>query len=181
MATTQILFAEMILMGCAVLVGCDKTPISSTQEFHAIHPGAREIVSEEFRLVNMTIEILVSEVQYQSSVFENQVSFDDALRTALTSFMEDGTDLESPLGLVKDDFSGISEKERKAILFDFINRSDTILRLVAPDTETGFPERGEAIQENWVFQLRMPSYSDHLQWAIVDRLGKQPTYNYGFN
>lgn len=188
------LCGELILMACVVLVGCDKDPISSTagagkdsvsshsiQEYHAIHPGARQVVSEEFGLVNMTIEILASEVRYQSSTFENKVGFEDALRAALRSFMEDGTDLESPLELIKDDFFDPSEKERKAILFDYLNRSSTFLRLVTPDTKVGYPERSESIQENWIFQLRITSYSDHLHWAIVDRLGKRLTYNYGFN
>ena len=181
MLINQTLCGELILMACAVLIGCGKDPVSSPQEIHAIHPGAWEIVSEEFGLVNITIEILASEVQHQSSSFENQVSFEDALRAALISFMEDGTDLESLLGLIEDDFPDTSEKERKEILFDYLNRSSTVLRLVAPDTKVGYPERGESIQENWVFKLRMVSYSDHLQWAIVDRSGKQPTYNYGFN
>ena len=165
-------------MASVVLVGCGKDPVSHS---HAIYPSAQQIVSEELGLINMTVEILPTEVRYQSSTFENQVSFEEALRAALRSFMEDGTDLESPLGLIKDDFFDTSEEDSKEILFDYLSRSSTFLRLVSPDTKVGYPERGESIQENWVFQLRMESYSDHLHWAIVDRSGKRPTYNYGFN
>jgi len=194
MPVIRTLCGELILMACVVLVSCDKEPVSSTtgagkdlasshsvQKYHAIHSGARQIVSEEFGLVNMTVEILVSEVRYQSVIFENKVSFEEALRAAMRSFMEDGSDLESPLGLIKNDFFDTSEKESKAILFDNLNRPSTFLSLVAAETDIGYPERRESIQEDWLFCLRIESLSDHLQWAIVDRSGKRPTYNYGFN
>lgn len=179
----RIVCVGLLLIASVALISCGKEPASShsTLEYHAIHLDTQQIVSEEFGLVNMSIEILASEVRYQTATFESQVTFEDALRAALRSFMEDGTDLESPLSLIKNNFINTSEEERKAILFDYLNCSTTFLRLVTPDTKAGYPERGESIQKNWVFQLRIASYSDHMQWAIVDRLGKKPTYNYGFN
>lgn len=143
--------------------------------------GAKQIASEEFGLANMTVDISAPEVRYQFSKFKNKVTFENALRSALKSFMEDGTDPESPLGLIENGFPDKSEKEQKTILFDYLNRPSTSLKLVSADTEAGYPERGEPIQENWLFYLSIKSYSDHLQWAIVDRSGKKPTYNYGFN
>jgi hypothetical protein len=187
----QTLYGELLLIACVLLAGCEKKPVSfsakasedsvnsqSMQEHHTIHPGALRIIKEEFGLVNMSIEVPASGVLYQSISFENKVSFEDALRDALRSFMEDDTDLESPLGLIKDDFRS-SEEERKVILFDYLNKPSTFLRLVA--VEVGYPEHGESIKKNWVFQLVIKSYSDHLYWAIVDRAGKHPVYNFGFN
>jgi hypothetical protein len=43
------------------------------------------------------------------------------------------------------------------------------------------PEQGENAQDNWVFVLHIPSLSDHIYWAIVDRQGKVAPYLYGFN
>ena len=43
------------------------------------------------------------------------------------------------------------------------------------------PEDGERVEENWIFVLSLPDLSDHIYWAIVDREGKLPAYNYGFN
>ena len=43
------------------------------------------------------------------------------------------------------------------------------------------PENGESVNDNWVFMLQLPTLSDHLFWAIVDRNGVKETYNYGFN
>ena len=185
MPVIQILYGELILITCMVFVGCDRDPVSSysTREHHALHanhPGAQRITRDEFGLANMNVEILASEVQYQSVTFENHVSFEDASRVALVSFMEDGTDLESPLGLIKEDF-GTPEEESQAILFNYLNRPRTCLRLVSAETDIGYPERRESIQENWLFCLRIGSLSGHLHWAIVDRSGKRPTYNYGFN
>ena len=175
-------------------MGCGKDPASSTperrkgsesshplQENHAIYSNARRIVSEEFGLVNMRIEIFASEVQNQAVGFDNKIIFEDALRAALQSFMEDSSDLESPLGLIKDNFFSGSKEGSKAILFEYLNRSSTFLKLIMFDTKEGYPEHGESIQENWLFQLKISSFSDHLYWAIVDRSGKLPPYNYGFN
>ena len=43
------------------------------------------------------------------------------------------------------------------------------------------PEHGERPDTAWCFCLRIAELSDVLHWAIVDRAGVQPTYNYGFN
>lgn len=175
---------RLILMTSVVLVSCDKNTVFIVLEcsdLHAIHSSTRQIVREEFGLVNMTIDIPEAKVVYQSTEFKNSVSFKDALRSALKSFMEDGTDLESPLGLIKNDYFGRPQEEQKKILFEYLNQPDTYLQLVSIDEGICSAERGESIKENWIFFLRIKSYSDHLHWAIVDRSGKRATYNYGFN
>ena len=184
MPVIRIICGGLILMASVVLVGCDKDPVSITLEcpaLHAIHPSTRQIVREEFGLVNMTIDIPEAEVEYQSAKFKNIVSFEDALRSALKSFMEDGTDYESPLGLIENDYYGKPEEEQKAMVFKLLNHPSTILKLVSSDVGIESAEGNESILENWIFYLRISSYTDHLQWAIVDRSGENPTYNYGCN
>lgn len=146
-----------------------------------LHAGARQIVSEEFGLTNMTLDIPASEVEYQSAASKNKVSFEDALRAALRSFMEDSADLESPLGIIQNGYKDTSKKEQKEMLFKYMNQQSTSLKLITPNTDVGYPEKRESIQENWIFYLYIESLSDHLYWAIIDRSGKRPAYNYGFN
>jgi len=155
--------------------------LAECHALHGVHPGAQQIVREEFGLVYLTLDIPVIEVLYQSTTFRNPIPFEEALRGALRSFMEDGTHLESPLGLIENDSFDLSEPEQKALLFEHLNRSSTRLQLVSLDTGIGTPEFGESVLDNGIFYLCIESYSDHLQWAIVDRSGKRPTYNYGFN
>ena len=184
MPVIQTICGGLLLMASVVLVGCDKDPVSITLEcpaLHFIHPSTRQIVREEFGLVNMTIDIPEAEVEYQSAKFKNIVSFEDALRSALKSFMEDGKDYESPLGLIENDYYGKPEEEQKAMVFKLLNHPSTILKLVSSDVGIESAEGNETIRENWIFYLRINSYTDHLQWAIVDRSGRNPTYNYGFN
>lgn len=184
MPVIRTICGRLLPMASVVLVGCDKEPVFITIEcpaLHAIHPSTRQIIREEFGLVNMTIDIPEAEVEYQSAKFKNIVSFEDALRSALKSFMEDGTDSASPLGQIFDDYYGESEKRQKEILFEYMNRSDTYLELVSSDEGIESAEGGESTKENWIFYLRITSYAYTLQWAIADRSGKNPTYNYGFN
>ena len=148
------------------------------------YASARRILSEEFGLVNITLVIPAPEVHRQSTAFKNNVTFEDALRFAVKSFMEDDRDLESPLFIMKDG-SDMTEQEAKELLFEYLNSPDTSLELVSTDPDAGYPEtfptNGESIQENWIFYLYIASLSDHLHFAIVKRSGERPTYNYGFN
>ncbi|MEC9466729.1 MAG: hypothetical protein VX834_13145 [Myxococcota bacterium] len=110
----------------------------------------------------------------------NKVSFEKALADALTSFLTDDDDIESPLSLMSDGYDYPGEQ-----LIEFFNDGSTKLQLVNSDmmdAEGGaYPaEHGESIADHWVFALSIPQYSDHLYWAIVPRDG-EPAYNYGFN
>ena len=148
------------------------------------YASARRILSEEFGLVNITLVIPVPEVHRQSTAFKNNVAFEDALRFAVKSFMEDDRDLESPLFIMKDG-SDKSEQEAKELLFEYLNTPSTTLGLVFPDDDGDhWPPQSEvieSIQENWIFFLFVGPYGDYIHWAIVDRSGEQPAYNYGFN
>ena len=61
-----------------------------------------------------------------------------------------------------------------------MNRQDSSLELIGPQSRFP-PENRESLAESWSFYLSMDALSDHLFWAIVDRSGAQPAYNYGFN
>lgn len=148
---------------------------------NSLYSAARTIVGNDFELFNMPIIISRLEVEYQSRTLRNTISFEAALRSVLKSFLEDGSEIESPVALTANMFSNISEEERRRILINHMNRPSTKLTLVSFGTGIGSPEGRELIQDNWIFCLAIESFSDHLHWAVVDRSGNRATYNYGFN
>ena len=120
------------------------------------------------------------EIENQSMLVENQVDFVDALTLGIRSFLEDGSDQESPIALLEFTVGPVcvdgSDTDRVRC---FMNQPGSILRLVTPDGPPA--ENRERVEENWIFFMTLPSLSDHLLWAIVDRQGNRPAYNYGFN
>ncbi|MEE2758265.1 MAG: hypothetical protein VYA30_16520 [Myxococcota bacterium] len=137
-------------------------------------------VKQRFGLMNMTTRIELADVAEQVELYGGQVDFESALVAALNNFLTDGRDEESPLRLVVDAVHGncgladMTERVRC-----FMNDPRTIFTLYG---SIGFaPENGERVEQNWIFVLQAESLSDHIQWAIVDRMGRTPTYNYGFN
>ncbi len=137
---------------------------------------AIEAALADFSVPSLKVAVDAVELRGQEGL-NNAVPFEAALRSALESFLKDGDDPESPLGLVSE-LNGGSRAENEAALRDLLNDPSTELSLMA---RTDSPEHGESVQDNWVFSLYIPGLSDHGHWAIVDRAGDQATYNYGFN
>ena len=110
---------------------------------------------------------------------------DGYARAALQSFLEDGQDIESPLGMITNDptslglLSDADERAMRERLRELLDDERASLQLLSP-TEQFPPERGESIEANWLFRLRMPQTFSSLMWAVVDRAGVTPAYNYGF-
>ena len=114
----------------------------------------------------------------------DEEGFLEALEAAICSFIEDGDDEQSPLGLIEADPSAYDlsdepdAEELHNAVKDFMNAGDSQLSLVTPDSPLQ-PDGGEDPRKFWVFLLEMPSLSKHRWWAIVDRNGRNETYNYG--
>jgi hypothetical protein len=110
--------------------------------------------------------------------------FLEALEAAITSFIEDGEDDQSPFGLIKADPAAydLSEEpdtdELQNAVRDFMNAGDSQLTLITPESPIQ-PDGGENPQKFWIFLLEMPSLSEHRWWAVVDKNGRNETYNYG--
>jgi len=146
-------------------------------------------VVQELGLPRMKVEISAAEVEAQLDAFGGSVDFEAALRQAINSYLKDGDDGESPREVIRDSgpLPGVPDDLDAAVLH-FMNQPTTKLSMVwrGPfdrdnPTSPYPPEHGESVQENWAFLLRIDSLSDHLHWAIVDRDGAEPTFNYGFN
>ncbi|MDX2005373.1 MAG: hypothetical protein SFU83_08865 [Meiothermus sp.] len=111
-------------------------------------------------------------------------AFLDALELALCSYLEDGEDDQSPLGLIADDPDAYDltddpdADELAMIVKDYMNAGNSTLRLVTPDSGIR-PDGGESLEKFWVFLLQMPELSEHNFWAVVSRSGRREAYNYG--
>jgi len=137
-------------------------------------------LKQRYGLVDMTTRIAVADVTEQAELYAGQIDFESALDAAFTSFLTDGRDVESPLSLAMDAVHGnCGQPNMTERVRCFMNDPRALFTLYG---SIGFaPENGESLERNWIFVLQAESLSDHIQWAIVDRMGVTPTYNYGFN
>ncbi len=141
-------------------------------------------VLAEFGLTKTSVRFPQDEVVRQSKL-GGTVGFEQALRQSIRSLLEDGENPSSPLNILTE--IGESDDPRAAVR-DYLNRASTVLSIVpekvteADKAEGVFsPENGESVKGHWVLTARIPELSDCLHWAVTDRSGQQPTYNYGFN
>ena len=141
-------------------------------------------VLAELGLPNLTVNFDQAEVDRQSKL--GGMGFEQALRQSIQSFLTQGDEIDSPLYILQE--TAEPGTDPKQAVRDYLNRASTSLALVPTkwteaDRAKGIfpPENGEAIADNWVVAMRMPDLSDCLHWAVTDRTGAKPTYNYGFN
>ena len=119
----------------------------------------------------MTVDISDEYVARQSALPGNKVSFEAALRAAMTSYLEDSSPLQASADVVQ----AAAAQLRKEL-----NRESTRLRLLGLDQRG---QHGETVRENWIFFLQRHDefYYDCGFWAVVDRSGAVKAYNYGFS
>ena len=164
---------------------------SMAQEFSV---RSKLIIDNEFGLDRLELRVDMGHLVKTLSDGGAFVPFDYAVRMALESFLTDSKDEESPLRIArlgffkKDKHADMKEKigfsqqkKVQAFLREKIQQGDAVLSLVSGNCLQEQPEGGESGDYAWIFQLEVPSLSDHIYWAIVDFDGYRPTYNYGFN
>jgi|694.fasta_scaffold148220_3 hypothetical protein len=123
---------------------------------------------EKFHLSNVHNQLRVDEAQEQANRFPGKIDAELAVTLALESFLTDSSHIESPLALAS----------QKTILYRHFNQYSTEIRFVSFGEE---PEHGETVELNWIIRLKIPTLSDHIFWAVIDRQGLVRPYNYGFN
>lgn len=144
------------------------------------HDEQVQWILDQFGVSQMRTRLPLAEIEQQAVNYPGSVTFLEALTSALESFLEDGTNEESPRSLVAmAPADRCPSDDLRARVVCFLNQETAYFELYG---SAGFaPEEGEPLSQNWIFILRAESLSDHIQWAIVDRAGVEPTYNYGFN
>ena len=143
-----------------------------------------------FRLDKIRNDLRVEEAQKQEKAFSGTVTAENAAILAIESFLKDSSDVESPLALATEQaLEELNLPETAAQDAQVLRKARRLLsaHLNQPTSNITFlslgqePERGESLTKNWIIRLKIPTLSDHIFWAIVDRSGKKTTYNYGFN
>jgi len=152
--------------------------------------AAEAEVRNEFRLSKLTIDLAPEETCAQIDQIANTVSIKDALVAGMRSFLRDGSHSESPYALAMhlafdrldvawtDPAPPAVTRSARISLTKHVNREGSVLRVLGRDE---VPEGGESVDANWIFALKIPSQSDHLHWAVIERSGEAAAYNYGFN
>ena len=105
------------------------------------------------------------------------------MKLAITNFLEDDNDPESPLALIlaQPEAYGLPEGVDKAAATEFLpsHLNQPTVKMLLHTPKMGYaPENGKTIADNWIFQLDLDDGVIH--WAIIDRSGVQAPYNYGF-
>jgi hypothetical protein len=145
---------------------------------------AEAVVAEilgAYGITELGVILPPDEVCAQQQQYDNLVSFSAAVEAAIVSFLSDDEDMDSPLARLEFvDGGPCLAGDPSDRIRCFMDRPDSSFELIGPQSRFP-PEHRESLDESWSFYLSMDSLSDHLFWAIVDRSGAQPAYNYGFN
>ncbi len=163
------------------------------------------IFMDEFHIPELKWHIDLDIFDQQRDAFgPNWRGIKSVLRQTLNTILQDYTTSESPFQLVSevhfDDYdpesfdsiqayrSAISEKIREYLNQGVLYLIPEEVFTVGPDDLENIypPEDGETLESYWLFQLQLPTLSDHIFWVIIPRWpdyeeeGMQP-YVYGFN
>jgi hypothetical protein len=165
-----------------------------------------ELAEKHLGLDTEQLRISAEEVRAQTEKikedYDRPTAFSVAFVLAMRSFAEDGSTSESPLQLIQDKHGPadkpLSEQTARNILNEkYLSHPETTLSLVPLDNrlhEVGEkadykvwpPEGGEQVEDYWIFLLEIPSLSDRLHWAVVEKeldsgSSHPQVYNYGYN
>ena len=135
-------------------------------------------------MTGISLDIPEAQVGSQMQQSPAGLCFEQALRSALNSFLTDYSDSTGPLasilsgmGIAKPTKSELKQASKK--LMQQMNMPGAHLYLVR-DNGPHQPSRGEKVSVNWIFNLRLNNYSNSY-WAVADRSGNKAAYNYGSN
>ena len=145
-----------------------------------------ENIKTKLGVTDLTVLIDFDRLEVQIRNGE-KVTFLDALESGIRSFIEDGEDNQSPVGVIElepETFDLPTEADRAKVseaIRGYMNLPSSELTLLHQDSDSEIlPKQEESIEENWIFYLSLPDLCYNLFWAIIDRKGTQKIYNYGF-
>jgi hypothetical protein len=121
-------------------------------------------------LVDFGIGDITTKFDSNFTTVKAGMDFNTALRKAIETVLSDDEEIESPLGLLKNEFE-MADKTYVKVLTRLLNGKNSTI---------GFADRtekGEESKDCWIFEIRIPKLSDHYFWAVIDT----NNYVYGFN
>ncbi|MBI1241744.1 MAG: hypothetical protein GC195_09440 [Nostoc sp. RI_552] len=114
-----------------------------------------------------------------------KVTFTQALSSAIKSFIEDDSDVNSPLAQILNQPHnfGFADGVTKAIAGEKVRsllNGGGVLSLY-PTAKNAAPENGETVDKYWIFALSLGVMGETTFWAIVPRCGEPTAYNYSLH
>lgn len=173
---------------------------------------AMETISDikaAFSVPQMVVEADPTTIAAQTAL-GGKVSFLEALKQAIQSFLEDGRNYDSPVGTILADPEAFDLPDvpdngnASDLIRDWMHDSNSDLEYdakIAPaatemvrswmNDPTSkmilctpeyryLPENGETVEDNWIFRLDLDRYTPSMHWAIIDRSGVKLPDNYGY-
>lgn len=150
-------------------------------------------LKSELGVPDLVINIKSADIEALTTP-ETKLSFLEALRSAIFSFISDGSKSESPLWIVQElpkeyglpdnvDAQTASEKVR-----ELLNQCSLTLKTEPEDSsdewagQVMYDETGEKFGTSnyWIFELSSSPFTD-INYAVVDKAGIKPTLNWGFS
>jgi hypothetical protein len=150
-------------------------------------------IKAELGISGLKVNISETDIK-QLMTPQTKVSFLDAFRSAMKSFMEDGNLGESPLYILQElpgDYGLSDEPNAKEInekMKELLNDCGIELMTDAEDPADEWAgkvmcdETGETYGTNsyWIFKLSPSQFTD-INYAVVDKAGVEATINWGFS
>ncbi|BAY25488.1 hypothetical protein NIES2100_52940 [Calothrix sp. NIES-2100] len=140
-------------------------------------------IKAELGVPQLVVEASPSAIIRQTAL-GGKVTFTEALKLALRSFLEDVNDIGSPLSLMLDNpggYDGLPPNADKAttmkVLRSYVNQPNA--KIILYSAKRGHElEGGETTETSWIFELIADQINSEQHWAIVDRAGEKAPYNY---
>ncbi|MBD2353816.1 lamin tail domain-containing protein [Tolypothrix sp. FACHB-123] len=140
-------------------------------------------IKAELGVPQLVVEASPSAIIRQTAL-GGKVTFTEALKLALRSFLEDENDIGSPLSLMLGNpggYDGLPPNADKAttmeVLRSYVNQPNA--KIILYSAKRGHElEGGETTETSWIFELIADQINSEQHWAIVDRAGEKAPYNY---
>lgn len=150
-------------------------------------------LKSELGVPDLVINIKLADIEALTTQ-QTKLSFFEALRSAIFSFISDGSKSESPMRIVQElpkeyglpdnvDAPTASEKVRS-----LLNQCSLTLKTEPEDSsdewagQVMYDETGEKFGTSnyWIFELSDSPFTD-INYAVVDKAGIKPALNWGFS
>ena len=138
-------------------------------------------IKKELKVVQLQFSATHATINKQMSL-GGKVTFTEALSSAIKTFLEDDSDVNSPLAQILNhpNAFGLADGVTKAIATEKVRsllNEGGMLSLYPNASST--PANGETVEKYWIFQLSLGAMGGTTFWAIVPRSGEPTPYNYG--
>ena len=158
--------------------------------FSQVFPNNMTPILKKYGLTQMTLSegLKIKDKVFISPTFPLEKALDIALKNFLESIDEGN---ETPLDIYQDyafdKYMNLKPQMRSSISFDdflhsslkeLVDTPQTFFSLITPQNENASDFN---LKKTWVFQLAIPTLSDHSFWCVIPKNDPFSSYTYGTN